>query len=154
MRKESNSLVAWYRYDSAFGISCATPYSLRVWGLFIYAWAFQSLSIGKRFDSTLFFLSNHETVNARSRSRHNSLKGCRDMERIHIGKAIRAELQRQERGVSWLARHLACDRSNVYRIFRKKSLDTELLSRICTILQHDFFADLSSSIDELSPNPP
>jgi len=56
MRKESNSLVAWYRYDSAFGISCAAPYSLRVWGLFIYAWAFQSLSIGKRFGSTLFFL--------------------------------------------------------------------------------------------------
>ena len=76
------------------------------------------------------------------------------MERIHIGKAIRAELQRQERGVSWLARHLACVRSNVYRIFRKKSLDTELLSRICTILQHDFFADLSSMVEEQSPNRP
>lgn len=76
------------------------------------------------------------------------------MERIHIGKAVRAELQRQERGVSWLARHLACDRSNVYRIFRKKSLDTELLLRICTILQHDFFADLSSAVEERSPNRP
>ena len=101
-----------------------------------------------------FFLSNHETINARSRRRHNSLRGCRYMERIHIGKAIRAELQRQERGVSWLARHLACVRSNVYRIFRKKSLDTELLSRICTILQHDFFADLSSMVEEQSPNRP
>jgi len=66
------------------------------------------------------------------------------MERIHIGEAIRAELQRQERGVSWFARQLPCDRSTVYRLLASEHLDTELLLRICCLLRHDFFADLSA----------
>lgn len=63
-----------------------------------------------------------------------------------IGLMIKEELERQERSVSWFARHLSCDRSNVYRIFNKKNLDVELLIRISTILNHDFFADLSIKI--------
>ncbi len=35
-----------------------------------------------------------------------------------IGTMIKEELERQERSVSWLARKLSCDRSNVYRLFR------------------------------------
>ncbi|WP_072531416.1 hypothetical protein [Bacteroides ilei] len=61
----------------------------------------------------------------------------------HIGKAIKEELERQERSVAWFARQLSCDRSNVYRIFQKKSIDTHLLIRICIILRHDFFVELS-----------
>ena len=34
---------------------------------------------------------------------------------IHIGKEIKAELQRQERGVTWIADKLHCDRTNVYK---------------------------------------
>lgn len=60
-----------------------------------------------------------------------------------LGALIEEELRRQERSVSWFARHLACDRRNVYRIFRKNNLDTELVMRISRILNHDFFADLS-----------
>ena len=32
-----------------------------------------------------------------------------------IGNLIKEELEKQERTVSWFARKLACDRSNVYR---------------------------------------
>lgn len=60
-----------------------------------------------------------------------------------IGSLIKKELEKQERSVSWFARKLACDRSNVYRLFQKESIDTHLLARISIILQHDFFADLS-----------
>ena len=63
-----------------------------------------------------------------------------------IGDLIKAELKRQERGVSWLANKLSCDRSNIYRILNKESIDTNLLSRISIILQHDFFKDLSNRI--------
>ncbi len=63
----------------------------------------------------------------------------------HIGQEIKAELERQERGVSWLARKLAYDRSNIYRIFQKASIDTHLLERISRVLNHDFFADLSDT---------
>lgn len=66
----------------------------------------------------------------------------------HIGELIKAELMRQERGVSWFARKLACDRSNVYRLFQKQSIDTELLVRISRILAKDFFAEFSDSLTE------
>lgn len=65
-----------------------------------------------------------------------------------IGLLIKAELERQERSVSWFARHLACDRSNVYRIFRKDNLDIKLLIQISMILEHDFFADISKIISK------
>lgn len=59
---------------------------------------------------------------------------------IHIGKEIKAELHRQERGVSWLAEKLHCDRTNVYDIFKRQGIDTRLLERICVILNRNFFA--------------
>ncbi|MCC8171819.1 MAG: XRE family transcriptional regulator [Parabacteroides sp.] len=64
---------------------------------------------------------------------------------IHIGKLIEDELHRQERSVAWFARKLYCDRTNVYKIFKKQSIDTELLLRISEILQYDFFLPYSES---------
>ena len=59
---------------------------------------------------------------------------------VHIGKEIKAELLRQERGVSWLADKLHCDRTNVYDIFKREGIDTRLLERISIILNRNFFA--------------
>lgn len=58
---------------------------------------------------------------------------------IHIGQIIETELHRQERSVTWFANKLYCDRTNVYSIFKRKSIDTELLLRISLILHHNFF---------------
>lgn len=58
---------------------------------------------------------------------------------IHIGNIIQAELERQERTITWFANKLCCDRTNVYKIFKRSSVDTELLLRISNVLQHDFF---------------
>lgn len=60
---------------------------------------------------------------------------------IHIGQLIKDELERQERSVSWFARKLYCDRSNIYKIFKRSTIDTELLMRISVVLNHDFFSD-------------
>ena len=57
---------------------------------------------------------------------------------IHIGQLIKDELERQERSVSWFARKL---RSNIYKIFKRSTIDTELLMRISVVLNHDFFSD-------------
>ncbi|MEL5892382.1 XRE family transcriptional regulator [Bacteroides sp. GD17] len=65
-----------------------------------------------------------------------------------IGILIKEELERQERSISWFARKLSCDRSNVYRLFQKESIDTNLLARISILLGRDFFADLSQFIKE------
>lgn len=64
-----------------------------------------------------------------------------------IGELIKRELSRQERTVVWFANRLSCDRTNVYRIFSKRSLDTELLARISIVLGHNFFADIASELD-------
>ena len=66
-----------------------------------------------------------------------------------IGSLIKQELEKQERSISWLARKLSCDRTKVYRILQKHSIDTYDLARISILLSHDFFADLS---DELKNN--
>lgn len=58
---------------------------------------------------------------------------------IHIGQIIEQELHLQERSVTWFANKLYCDRTNVYKIFKRKSIDTELLLRISLILNHNFF---------------
>lgn len=63
-----------------------------------------------------------------------------------IGTMIKEELERQERTVSWLARKLNCDRSNIYRLFQKHSIDTALLQRLSVILNRDFFSDLSNNL--------
>ena len=64
----------------------------------------------------------------------------------HIGELIKLELEKQERSISWLARKLSCDRTKVYRLLQKNSIDTYDLARISILLSHDFFADLSDSL--------
>lgn len=58
---------------------------------------------------------------------------------VHIGNLIEQELRKQERSVSWFATKLHCDRSNIYKIFKKQSIDTQLLEQISIILGHNFF---------------
>ena len=57
-----------------------------------------------------------------------------------IGLTIKEELAAQERTVSWFARKIHMDRSNVYRLFEKNSVDTDLLRRISNVLGRDFFS--------------
>lgn len=64
---------------------------------------------------------------------------------IHIGRLIEEELHRQEHTVTWFARKLYCDRTNAYKIFKKQSIDTELLLRISIILKCDFFRYYSAA---------
>ena len=64
-----------------------------------------------------------------------------------IGILIKEELEKQERSITWFARKLSCDRSNIYRLFQKESIDTNLLVRII-LLGKDFFSDLSDYVKE------
>ena len=68
---------------------------------------------------------------------------------IHIGSLIEQELRRQDRSVTWLAGGLHCDRTNVYKVFKKKSIDTQLLENICIILRHNFFLDYADEVSLL-----
>ncbi len=62
-----------------------------------------------------------------------------DMDTIHIGKIIERVLREQGRSVSWFAKQIYCERTNVYSIFKRSSIDTDLLVRISNVLSYDFF---------------
>jgi plasmid maintenance system antidote protein VapI len=58
---------------------------------------------------------------------------------IHIGSIIKEKFDELGLSVSWFAKELCCDRTNVYSIFKRESIDTSLLVKISIILDHDFF---------------
>ncbi len=58
---------------------------------------------------------------------------------VDIGSLIKQEMQRQGRGVTWLAKQIGRDRTLIYRIFNNKSIDTDNLLRISVALNHNFF---------------
>ena len=58
---------------------------------------------------------------------------------FHIGNFIKAELTRQGRSITWLASQVDCSRENLYKVFRRKWIYTDLLFQICEALDCDFF---------------
>jgi DNA-binding Xre family transcriptional regulator len=60
-------------------------------------------------------------------------------EEPHIGKLIKAALVEQGRSITWLAKQLGCSRQNAYKILNRKWIYTDLLLKICDILDYDFF---------------
>lgn len=69
---------------------------------------------------------------------------------IDIGALIKSEMQRQGRGVTWLAKQICRDRTLIYRIFNNKSIDTDNLLRISVALNHNFFEIYDAEFLELT----
>lgn len=73
---------------------------------------------------------------------------------IHIGQAIRRRLDESGHSVVWFARQLSVSRSNVYILFEKRSIDTNILLRISLLLDFDFFSLYSHKLKEDKITPP
>lgn len=58
---------------------------------------------------------------------------------MHIGQLIKQELETQGRTVVWFARNMSYSRTNIYKIFERSSIDTDVLLRISALLEVDFF---------------
>ena len=58
---------------------------------------------------------------------------------IHIGHLIHEQLRKDHRSVGWLAREIHCTRNNVYKIFNKPSLDSDLILKISKVMSFNFF---------------
>lgn len=71
---------------------------------------------------------------------------------VHIGNLIRQTLKERGYTVVWFAAQLAYTRVNVYKIFEKKSLDTDLLMRISVILGTNFFKPYYDEFENTSPS--
>ena len=67
---------------------------------------------------------------------------------FHIGELIRDRAKLLRIGPTELGAKIETSKQNVYGIFKRRSIDTELLSKICKALEHDFFADISDFLHQ------
>ena len=63
------------------------------------------------------------------------------MKDVHVGEMIKLELRKQGRTVNWLASQIYCEKSNIYKLFRRKSIDLEQLMKVSEVLGHNFLRD-------------
>jgi len=60
---------------------------------------------------------------------------------LHIGSLIKSVVVEKKIEVVAFADALCCDRSNIYSIFERKTIDTDKLIRISEILGHNFLLE-------------
>ena len=60
---------------------------------------------------------------------------------VHIGQLVKSVFDESGMSVSELARQLRCERTNVYTIFKRRTVDVELLAMLSKILNHNFLDD-------------
>lgn len=58
---------------------------------------------------------------------------------IHIGEKIRKRAKELRIGPTELGKLISTSKQNVYGIFKRRSVDSELLMKISKILKYDFF---------------
>ena len=61
---------------------------------------------------------------------------------MHIGHLIKSVFDESGMSVSEFARLIDCERTNVYSIFERASINIDLLVKISQILQHNFLDDV------------
>lgn len=66
---------------------------------------------------------------------------------LHIGQLIKTVFERSGMTVSDFARLLNCERTNIYTIFKRRTIDVELLINISKILKYNFFEDILKETD-------
>lgn len=60
------------------------------------------------------------------------------MNDFHLGKLIQEKIEEKKMPIAEFARLIHCERSNVYSIFKRKSIDIEKLVLISKTLDFDF----------------
>lgn len=63
---------------------------------------------------------------------------CQD-DTLHVGNMIKNELRKQGRSITWLSYQVNCTRMNLYKVFRRPWIYTDLLLEISEVLDYDFF---------------
>lgn len=66
----------------------------------------------------------------------------------HLGKRIREVMKQKGVSVTALAKAINCERTTIYNIFRRKSLNIEQLISISIALNHNFITEINFKIPE------
>ena len=64
------------------------------------------------------------------------------MKNVHIGSIIEQKVKESSMSIKEFADKINCERSNVYHIYKQKSIDSELLIRISEVLNFDFYNEI------------
>ena len=62
--------------------------------------------------------------------------------KLHIGHMVKSVFDKSGLSVAEFARRIHCERTNVYKIFNRQSVDVETLVKISEALEHNFLADV------------
>ena len=73
-------------------------------------------------------------------------------EDFHLGQLIKAELARQGRTATWLAKQVHCTPENIYKTYRQKWVTMPLLFEISKALDCDFFKACSEYLEAEKTN--
>lgn len=65
-----------------------------------------------------------------------------ELKEIHIGLLIQEKMRERGLSVSDFAHALHYERTNVYKIFKRSSIDVDLLLRISKVLSFDFLREV------------
>lgn len=71
---------------------------------------------------------------------------------MHIGRLIRDVLDEKRISVRQFAMMANSERTNMYRILDRESIDLSVLERYSRILEHNFFQDLSEEYKKQHKN--
>lgn len=64
------------------------------------------------------------------------------LSKVHIGQMVKSVFDRSGMTVAEFARQINCERTNIYTIFRRRTIDVELLVLISDALNHNFLDDI------------
>lgn len=70
-----------------------------------------------------------------------------------IGELIENEVRRQQLTMDQFAQMICCQRANVYKIFKRNTIDISQLKQISEALGHNYFEDLAKDVDLARPIP-
>lgn len=62
--------------------------------------------------------------------------------KLHIGHMVKSVFDKSGLSVAEFARRIHCERTNVYKIFNRQSIDVETLVKISEALGHNFLEDV------------
>ncbi len=73
---------------------------------------------------------------------------------VHIGALIKEKMKERRLSAAAFAKLINTDRNNIYNIFSRQSMDTELLFSISIALEHDFFQYYKpvAAVPDFEPN--
>lgn len=67
---------------------------------------------------------------------------------LDIGEIIKQEFERSGLSITQFARMINKERSLIYHLFKRRSIDTDLLFQICMVLNIDLFRLFSDKLEQ------